>query len=68
MVIHYKDSKGRARIKGGAHLKASQAYPDKPLVVILFMSKPHDVSCRPGSVWPLQRSAPSTAGGTGLRQ
>ena len=27
MVIHYKDSKGVDRIKGGRDLKASQAYP-----------------------------------------
>lgn len=27
MVVHYQDSKGRARIKGGRHLKQSQSYP-----------------------------------------
>ena len=27
MVIHYKDSKGVDRIKGGRDMKASQAYP-----------------------------------------
>ena len=27
MVVHYEDSAGRKRCKGGAHLKASQAYP-----------------------------------------
>ncbi|CAK9035505.1 unnamed protein product [Durusdinium trenchii] len=28
MVVHYTDGNGRARVKGGASLKASQAYPD----------------------------------------
>lgn len=27
MVIHYKDAKGRDKIKGGRHLKQSQSYP-----------------------------------------
>lgn len=27
MVVHYTDSSGKARIKGGKHLKQSQSYP-----------------------------------------
>ena len=27
MVVHYQDGSGKKRIKGGADLKASQAYP-----------------------------------------
>lgn len=34
MVVHYKDAEGRDRIKGGAGLKASQAYPRRFLFSI----------------------------------
>ncbi|CAK9076384.1 unnamed protein product, partial [Durusdinium trenchii] len=29
MVVHYQDSQGKARIKGGTDLKSSQAYPKR---------------------------------------
>ena len=31
MVVHYVDSSGKKRIKGGGDLKASQAYPTRRL-------------------------------------
>ena len=36
MVVHYTDSSGRARVKGGKHLKQSQSYPRGFLVFGMY--------------------------------